>query len=71
MNKDLQPIAELQAGIEAIPMLPAVFREILQASYWEHFKAAKDLALYLEPTHPKRIKIESEMNKMLSVLNGR
>jgi len=71
MNNDTKLIADCQAGIEAIPMLPDVVRDILQASYWEHFKAAKDLALYLEQNHPRRLKIESEMNKMLSVLNGR
>lgn len=39
--------------------------EILNASYWEHFKYAKELAGYLELKHPKRIKAEDEMNKML------
>ena len=39
--------------------------EILEASYWEHFKVAKDLALYLPLKHPKRVKIENEINKML------
>ena len=44
--------------------------EILRASYWEHFKAAKDLSLYLPPSHPKRVELEKEINKMLVVLNG-
>jgi hypothetical protein len=39
--------------------------EILTASYWEHFKYAKELAQYLELNHPKRIKIEAELNKIL------
>lgn len=39
--------------------------EILQYSYWEHFKFAKDLALILPLNHPKRIKVENEMNKIL------
>ena len=39
--------------------------EILNSSYWEHFKFAKELAGYLELKHPKRVKIEKELNKML------
>lgn len=39
--------------------------EILEASYWEHFKAAKDLVLYLPLKHPKRVILENEINKML------
>lgn len=39
--------------------------EILESSYWEHFKVAKDAALYLPLKHPKRAKLEKELNKML------
>jgi hypothetical protein len=35
---------------------------ILEASYWEHFKAAKDLALYLPIDHPKRLAVENALN---------
>lgn len=35
--------------------------EIFEASYWEHFKAAKELALYLPINHPKRLKIEQAL----------
>ena len=45
--------------------MDSIFKEILQQSYWEHFKAAKDLALYLEPTHQKRVKIEKVINEIL------
>lgn len=39
--------------------------EILNSSYWEHFKYAKELAGYLDLTHPKRVRVENELNKML------
>jgi len=40
--------------------------EILQASYWEHFKQAKDLARYLNINDIKRIKIDNECNIILN-----
>jgi hypothetical protein len=43
--------------------------EILQYSYWEHFKYAKDLALVLPLNHPKRIKAEQVMNELLKEIN--
>lgn len=39
--------------------------EINYSNYWEHFKAAKDMSLYLPLLHPKRLLVESEMNKIL------
>jgi len=42
--------------------------EILNSSYWEHFKFAKELAGYLPLDHPKRIKVEQEINEILTVL---
>lgn len=39
--------------------------EILNSSYWEHFKFAQELSGYLDFNHPKRIKIEKELNIML------
>ena len=44
--------------------------EILQASYWEHFKVYKELAGFLDLNHPKRLKIEAEMNKLLLEINS-
>lgn len=41
-------------------------QEILKYSYWEHFNYAKQLALVLPIDHPKRIKIEEELNKIQS-----
>lgn len=38
--------------------------EILQSSYWEHFKAEKDVALILPIDHPKRIKLRKEINDL-------
>ncbi len=43
--------------------------EILESSYWEHFKIAKDLALYLPLNHPKRVKIDKECHKMITRIN--
>lgn len=44
--------------------------EILQASYWEHFKVAKDMARYLAVDHPKRIAIEAELTKLSNYLTS-
>lgn len=43
--------------------------EILLASYLEHFKAAKDLALIYPIDNPKRIKIEQELNNIQMEIN--
>lgn len=43
--------------------------EILEYSYWEHFKALKDIALILPIEHPKRIKIEIYTNNILKELH--
>lgn len=39
--------------------------EILNSSYWEHFKFAQELAGYLDLHHPKRVRVEKELNIML------
>lgn len=44
-------------------------QELLNYSYWEHFNFAKELALVLPLQHPKRIKIETEMNVILKQIN--
>ena len=36
--------------------------EILEASYWEHYKFAKDLSTFLPLKHPKRQLLEDELN---------
>jgi uncharacterized protein involved in exopolysaccharide biosynthesis len=46
-----------------------IAKDILQQSYWEHFKAAKDLALRLEPTHPKRIELDNAVKEILFKIN--
>lgn len=43
--------------------------EILEASYFEHLKGAKDLAMYLPLKHPRRVAIENEINVMVEKLN--
>lgn len=49
---------------------PNLTLEILNASYWEHYKVAKDMALYLPITHPKRIKIENEINELVKKIHA-
>lgn len=44
--------------------------EILQYSYWEHFKALKDVALILPIEHPKRKKLEDATNEILKQLHA-
>lgn len=44
--------------------------EILTASYWEHFKAAKDLAMLYPVEHPKRIAVEKALNEIQSEINA-
>jgi hypothetical protein len=43
--------------------------EILLLSYWEHFKAAKDLALIYPINHPKRLAIEAELKVLTEKIN--
>tara|TARA_R110000764_G_scaffold72464_1_gene148599 strand:+ start:2138 stop:2296 length:159 start_codon:yes stop_codon:yes gene_type:complete len=43
--------------------------QILNASYWEHFKYAKELAGYLDLNDPKRLKVEKELNKMIDTIH--
>lgn len=45
--------------------------EIQWANYWENFKFASELARYLPPEHPKRKKLESQLNNLLNKLNGK
>ena len=40
-------------------------QEILQQSYFEHFKAAKDLAHVFPPDHPKRIRLQTAIDEIL------
>lgn len=39
--------------------------EILNYNYWEHYKFEKDLAMVLPLTHPKRVKMRIETQKIL------
>jgi hypothetical protein len=43
--------------------------EILEYSYWEHFKVLKDVALILPIEHPKRKKLENTINEILKELH--
>ncbi len=43
--------------------------EITLASYFEHLKYAKELALFLPLRHPKRIKVDKAINEMIVKLN--
>lgn len=42
--------------------------DILNANYWEHFKVAKDLALYLPINHHRRVSVEKSLNELQSML---
>jgi hypothetical protein len=39
--------------------------EILQGSYWEHFKKGKNFALIYPVGHPKRDEIDKTLNEIL------
>lgn len=43
--------------------------EILEYSYWEHFKALKDISLILPLDHPRRKKLERATNEILKELH--
>ena len=43
--------------------------EILQQSYYEHFKTAKDLAHVFPPDHPKRVKLQIAIDEILIKIN--
>ncbi len=40
-------------------------RDILQFSYWEHFKKAKDISHIFPPEHPNRIELQSVMDDLI------
>lgn len=42
---------------------------ILEFNYWEHFKAAKDLALIYPLNHPKRLVVEKSLNELQVEIN--
>lgn len=43
--------------------------EILEANYWEHYKHAKDLAMFLPIDNLKRLLLEKELNEMIADIN--
>lgn len=43
--------------------------QILEYSYWEHFKALKEMSLILPLKHPRRLELESEVNKLQKEIN--
>lgn len=44
--------------------------EILEASYYEHFKYTKDIAMYLPVGHSKRVVIDEELQRMITEINN-
>ena len=44
--------------------------ELLKYSYWEHHKFAKDLSMVLPLDHPKRKRIEAELNSIIEEMNN-
>lgn len=45
-------------------------QEILTASYWEHFKTAKDYAMVYPIDHPKRKELEKAIQEIQARLNS-
>lgn len=43
--------------------------EIQKLNYWEHFKAAKDMALVYPLNDPRRVAVENEMNILIKQIN--
>jgi len=43
--------------------------QILESSYFEHLKAARDLAMYLPIEHPRRKEIEQSTNDLIEKIN--
>lgn len=43
--------------------------EILNFSYWEHFKKAKDLSMIYPPDHPERVLLQQVMDEMILKIN--
>ncbi len=44
--------------------MDSIKHEILSASYWEHFKFAKELSLILPIEHPKRRLVNKNLNEI-------
>lgn len=44
--------------------------EILESSYWEHYKMQKDLAMFLPLKHPKRVALEEATAELLKKINA-
>jgi len=45
-------------------------KEILLFNYWEHFKAAKDLALVLAPDHPRMVELNNAINDLSKLIHS-
>lgn len=43
--------------------------EITNSNYLEHIKYAKELGMYLDKDHPKRVKAEKAINEMINENN--
>lgn len=43
--------------------------DILNQSYWEHYKLARDIGHIYDIGHPKRIEIEKALNELLVDVN--
>lgn len=50
-------------------MFQKIELEILEYSYWEHFKKAKDLRLILPLDHPTMLDLESTCNDLIERIN--
>ena len=48
----------------------SIYLEILQGSYWEHFKKSKDLSLYLPLDDIRRKELEEEIKIILEKIKS-
>lgn len=48
----------------------SIEKEILNYSYQENFKYAKDLAQVLSINHPKRIRIQKHLDDIINQMNN-
>lgn len=73
MNKDLQPIAELQAGIEAIPMLAAAFSPLTKNQIFaltdgkKHWSEKKQHLIKLAKNFGITITTDDELKYLIEV----
>jgi len=51
-------------------MVDEIKLEILEYSYWEHFNSLKSVALILPIEHPRRQRLEAELERIREEINN-